>query len=56
MLFRSGVLCGAGEYALAVLTAVLVLIILELNYLPVVRRFDARRQRHRGSPSPPDKG
>ncbi len=42
-----GVLCGAGDYLLGVATAVLVVLILELNYLPVIRRFDARRQRLR---------
>lgn len=48
-----GVLCGAGEYALAIVTSALVLLILELNYLPVVRRFDARRQRERGGSDRP---
>jgi putative Mg2+ transporter-C (MgtC) family protein len=42
-----GVLCGAGDYLLGAATAVLVVLILELNYLPAIRRIDARRQRAR---------
>jgi putative Mg2+ transporter-C (MgtC) family protein len=42
-----GVLCGADALPLGVATAVLVLVILELNYVPFVRRFDARRRGER---------
>jgi len=40
-----GVLVGAGAYLSGILATVLVLFILELNRLPVMRRFDARRRR-----------
>lgn len=43
-----GVLSGLGELAWAAATSALVLVILEMNFLPFVRRFDARRQRERG--------
>jgi len=39
-----GVLCGAGEYWLAIFSAVLILLLLESNTLPLVRRIDAKRQ------------
>ncbi len=52
-----GVLVGVGEYVLGMVTTALVFLILELNYLPAVRRLDARRQRRRerggaGDPGP----
>jgi len=40
-----GVLIGGGAYLAGLLGAVLVLLILELNRLPVLRRFEARRRR-----------
>ena len=40
-----GVLVGAGAYLAGILATVLVLFILELNRLPIMRRFDARRKR-----------
>ncbi len=43
-----GVLAGAGEEVLGVLAAILVVVILEFDRLPVVRRFDARRRGRRG--------
>lgn len=44
-----GVLCGAGEYWVAFFSTALILLLLESNFLPVIRRFDARRNR----PEPP---
>ena len=43
-----GVLCGADAPLLGFATAMLVVVILELNYVPFVRRFDARRRAERG--------
>jgi len=40
-----GVLVGAGEYWLGIFSAVLIVLILESNSLPVMRRLDAARQR-----------
>lgn len=40
-----GVLIGGGAYVAGIVATMLVLFILELNRLPVVRRFDARRKR-----------
>ena len=48
-----GVLCGGGQNVLAILTSVLIVVILEINYLPVVRRFDARRLRRERDPPHP---
>jgi putative Mg2+ transporter-C (MgtC) family protein len=39
-----GVLSGAGDYVIAAATAVAVILILELNYVPVIKRLDARRR------------
>jgi putative Mg2+ transporter-C (MgtC) family protein len=39
-----GVLCGAGDYWVALFAAVLIVLLLESNFLPVIRRIDARRQ------------
>lgn len=51
-----GVLSGAGEYLLSAATAILVVLILELNYLPVIRRFDATRRRLRSEGDDEDSG
>ena len=40
-----GVLVGAGEYWLGIFSAVLIILLLESNSLPVMRRLDAARQR-----------
>lgn len=40
-----GVLIGAGAYVAGILACLLVLAILELNRLPVLRRFEGRRRR-----------
>jgi putative Mg2+ transporter-C (MgtC) family protein len=48
-----GVLAGAGAYLSAVVTCALVLLILELNRVPVYRRIDpARRDEARGGKGP----
>lgn len=48
-----GVLCGSGDYWVALFSALLILLLLESNYLPVVRRFDVRRNRPGNSVDPP---
>lgn len=54
----AGVLVGAGEELLGVFATFLMLLILELNYLPFIRAFDARRRRERegGPTQKPDRG
>lgn len=48
-----GVLCGSGDYWVALFSALLILLLLESNYLPVVRRFDVRRDRPADTEDPP---
>jgi len=40
-----GVLIGAGEYSVGLGSALLVLFLLEVNFIPIIRRLDAGRQR-----------
>ncbi len=47
-----GVLCGAGEYWPALFTTLLIILLLESNFLPVIRRIDARRQQRRDEGEP----
>jgi putative Mg2+ transporter-C (MgtC) family protein len=46
-----GVLCGAGVYVTAILTTVIVVLLLETQYMPYVRRLGRKRQ-----PDPTDEG
>jgi putative Mg2+ transporter-C (MgtC) family protein len=50
-----GVLVGAGEYVTGLLATLLVLLILEIDNLPVIRRIDAHRKTNGGgrSAAPP---
>jgi putative Mg2+ transporter-C (MgtC) family protein len=43
-----GVLCGAGEYWLAIFSAVLIVLLLESNSLPIMKRIDSTRQKQNG--------
>ena len=52
-----GVLVGSGAFLSGILSTLLVLFILELNRLPIMRRFDARRKpEHEGGEDPPGMG
>jgi len=51
-----GVLAGIGRYLVALVASILVLLILELRYLPVLDMLDARRVTNRRQDSDPPRG
>lgn len=51
-----GVLCGAGEYWIGLFASLLILLLLESNRLPVIRRMDVRHQQGGREPPPPPAG